>query len=273
MINFQLRDFIASLEHLDLARMRARSKHELEPMDAQTRLLIRMHIGRIEKSIIDLGMLKAAERYSRLVTALDASSTYGMILREIEELWNSIDSDTHEQFFCHYPVENAKIVLGISREWGVALKAFPSARQEIESGVDCYGLGHITACIFHMCRVGEIGLLVIAKERGIRSVKGGKVPIDHATWGQVMQKIDQSLENIRQKPNGPRKDAALAFYSTVHSDLRAILNLYRDKTMHLRDKYDDGEARSAMFRARELMVTLAGRLTEGSIRAIPWTAW
>jgi hypothetical protein len=43
--------------------------------------------------------------------------------------------------------------------------------------------------------------------------------------------------------------------------------------MHFRKSYDDGEAQTAMLRARELMKTLASKLTEDSTRALPWSAW
>ena len=66
---------------------------------------------------------------------------------------------------------------------------------------------------------------------------------------------------------------ALAFYEPVLSDLRAIQSLYRDQTMHLRDMYDDGEAQSAMFRVQQLMTILSAKLSESSIRSIPWRAW
>jgi hypothetical protein len=46
-----------------------------------------------------------------------------------------------------------------------------------------------------------------------------------------------------------------------------------DQTMHLRKSYDDEEAQRAMFRVRELMTTLSSKLSEKSIRKIPWSAW
>jgi hypothetical protein len=123
-----------------------------------------------------------------------------------------------------------------------------------------------------MSRVAEIGLRTIARERGIKNARKD-VPLDWGTWGQAFNAIEDKLKDIRKNPPGPKKDAALAFYDTVLSDLHAIQNLYRDRTMHLRKRYDDGEAQSAMFRTRELMTTLSSRLREDSIRPIPWSAW
>ena len=63
----------------------------------------------------------------------------------------------------------------------------------------------------------------------------------------------------------------MAFYNSVLSDLRAIQDLYRNRTMHLRGNYDEGQAQSAIIRAKHLMETLAGRLAEPSIKRIRWS--
>ena len=217
-------------------------------------------------------MTTALPHLSRLELMLTISaSTYGMVLQELTELWNSIDHDTYSQFFCHYPARKAEFLLEIERKWDVPLKAFPSARTEIEQGIDCYALGHNAACVFHMSRVGEIALRIIARERGVKKVKNN-VPVAWGTWGVVLSAIQGRVNFVRNKPAGPKKDTALSFYDKVLSDLRA-LQTFRDQTMHLHKTFDDGEAQSAMFRARELMTILATRLNENSTRAIPWSAW
>jgi hypothetical protein len=98
------------------------------------------------------------------------------------------------------------------------------------------------------------------------------VPLDWGTWGQIFQAIEPTIAAIQAKTNGPKKDAALAFYKTVLSDLRAMQG-FRDNAMHFRSDYDPGEADSAIFRAKSLMTTLATKLDESSTRAIPWSAW
>lgn len=273
MINFQLRAYIHALEHLDIAKTRARAVHENEALPENIKQLIVGHIGPIHEFVVRLGMTTALPRISRLMVALQTKhTTYGIILREIEELWNALDHDAYQQLFCHYPLNKVGVLLEFNKTWGQAIDAFPSAEKEIEEGVDCYALGHNAACVFHMARVGEIGLRTIARERGIKNVRKN-VPVEWATWGVVLGAIEGHLKAIRNKPAGPKKDAALAFYDTILSDLRAIQSLYRDRTMHLRKDYNDGDAQDAMFRVRQLMITLSNKLGEHSIRAIPWSAW
>jgi hypothetical protein len=154
-------------------------------------------------------------------------------------------------------------------DWAVALKAFPSINNEVRSGVDCYALGHNTACVFHMMRVAEVGLRAIARERGVNTVRKN-TPVEWGTWGDVISAIETAVRSIVQATAGQKKDDALAFYNSIVSDLRALQDLYRNKTMHLRGNYDEGQAQSAMIRVRHLIETLAGRLAEPTMRRIRW---
>jgi hypothetical protein len=195
---------------------------------------------------------------------------------ELYELLNRLDDEIEhglvEECFFHYSRDNAKLILSVDDNWDKVFKEFPSSKIEIVAGVDCYAIGHNTACVFHMVRVGELGLRTIGRECGVETVRNN-VSIEWGTWGQVFQAIEPEISAIRKKQNGHQKDAALAFYDTILSDLHAIQSLYRDHTMHFRGKYDDGEAQSAMFRVRSLMMTLASKLDESSTEAIPWSAW
>jgi hypothetical protein len=161
-------------------------------------------------------------------------------------------------------------LLRMESEWGPVFSSFKSAKVEIEEGIDCYALGHNTACIFHMMRVAEIGLRAIAKERGIQKVSKNK-PIEYGTWGDVIKAVEDEMANIRGRVSaGPKKEAALEFYSTAAADLRQLLSNFRDKTMHLRGSYDPGQTVSAIFRTHSLMAMLAKKLSEDRPRKIRW---
>jgi hypothetical protein len=177
------------------------------------------------------------------------------------------------EYFFHYPRDMSDLLLRIPIDWESVLVAFPSSKREIETGTDCFALGDYTGCVFHMMRVAELGLRLIAKERGVKSLKGKRgatKPIEWGTWQEVFDVIDQQLTIVRRVSSGPKRDAALAFYETTLSDLRTMRDLYRDPTMHFREIYDKGQAASAMFRTKELMQTLATKLREDRVRKIRW---
>jgi hypothetical protein len=194
--------------------------------------------------------------------------TYKSILDLLERLRDDIKIGAAREFFFHYPRELALMLNNIDRDWESILSAFPSSRQEIETGVDCYAMGDYSGTVFHMVRIAELGLRTIARERSVKSV-GKRKPIEWGTWNDVLQAIEGQLKIVRQATPGPKKDAALNFYDTALSDLRTLQG-YRDPTMHFREKYDKGQAYSAMFRTKSLMETLATKLSEKSHRNIKW---
>ena len=274
MINFELRRFLDALADLNIAQVRTRMAiPEAFPSDGELSL-INENLERIREESVRLDMPTVIGRLARIAAffSFGARSTNGALSHEINELFDAVERDAREQFFCHYRQERVGFLLKVQEDWASVFVNFKSARTEIEAGVDCYALGHNAACVFHMARIGEIGLRAIGRERGVKTVRGN-VPIAWGTWGNVFQAIEPEIKIIRNKPNRHQKDAALAFYDTVLSDLHAIQSLYRDPTMHFRGTYDDGEAQSAMFRARSLMKTLASKLDENSTRKIPWSAW
>jgi hypothetical protein len=272
MIDFNLGEFIDALSYLHIAQTRARHTDPERVVDDGAKAIITDNLSKIERHCVRLGMPQAITRISRLQVIGMAPYTYGQIKNEIDELYLAVEHDAASDFFCHYNRDRLEYVTRMPVDWAATFKSFASAKPEIERGIDCYAIGHNTACVFHMCRAGEIGLRAIGRERGVRRLRRN-VPIEWGTWGQVFQAIGPTIEDIRKKPNGPNKTNALAFYDCVLSDLRAIQSLYRDQTMHLRDNYDLGETQSAIFRVRELMNTLADKLDENSTRAIPWSAW
>jgi hypothetical protein len=222
-----------------------------------------------------LAMPRTGERLGRIAAFIQngPAITFRQWGHELYELQQAVKYDSLQEGFCHYRRDRVAYLQRMKTEWASVFEKFGSARKDTEEGVDCYALGHNTACVFHMCRVAEIGLIAIGRERGVIAVWGGRVPIEWGTWGQILGAIEPKIGGINKWPNGPAKDAALAFYSNVLADLRAIKALYRDPTMHLGDSYNDGETQGAMFRAHSLMTALASKLSDQTVAEIPESAW
>jgi hypothetical protein len=200
------------------------------------------------------------------------SKTWVELYNLLSELYDAIEHDLRQENFYHYSREMAALLLsvrsGADVEWKAIIDAFPSSEREIEPGIDCFARGDFSGCVFHMVRIAELGLRTIAGERGVASV-GKNKPLEWGMWGDVFQAIDKQLEEIRNKPAGPRKEAADMFYRGALSDLR-FLQTYRDPTMHFREEYGKGEAYDATYRVKALMKTLAFKLSEGNTTPIDW---
>ena len=131
-----------------------------------------------------------------------------------------------------------------------------------------HALGHDTASVFHMMRAAEIGLRVLARERRVSATK--KRPLDWNTWGNLIDKIEVTLGGIRKKPNGPKKDLALGFYSGALGHMTALKDVYRDQVNHVRRSYDEHESARVLDRTHDCLLLLSTRLNEDSTRAIGW---
>lgn len=200
----------------------------------------------------------------------EAMVTYHDVHDRLEKLLSVIEYWTKQEYFHHYPQEMAKLIhpSSIEKDWSDVLTAFPTSRREIEAGLDCFALDDYSGSVFHMVRISELGLRTIAGERGVTTV-GKDKPIEWGMWGDVFRAIDSKMEEIRNKPAGPKKDAADIFYRGALSDLR-FLQTYRDPTMHFREDYGKGEAHDAMYRVKALMKRLSTKLAEGNTTPIDW---
>jgi hypothetical protein len=118
-----------------------------------------------------------------------------------------------------------------------------------------------------MMRITELGLRAIALERGITKVgpKRNK-PLIWGTWKDVCDAIKDEIQKIKNKTAGPKRDAAEAFYQTTLDKISFMQSLYRDPTMHFREKYQRGEAYDAIYNTKAFMITLTAKLDEAHPR-------
>jgi hypothetical protein len=203
--------------------------------------------------------------------------TCGQLSSVLERLIGDLKEGAKSEYFFHYPRDLAPLAKPImegfaNAQWAAIVDAFPSAKREIEAGIDCYAFGDLPGCVFHMMRIAELGLRAIARERGVKKVGSKKnKPLEWGTWKEVSDAIRDTIKEIHGKPPGPKRDAALAFYENALDKMRFMQGLYRDPTMHFRDKYEKGEAFDAMTNAFSFMSALAKKLDEAHPqRRIRW---
>jgi hypothetical protein len=96
--------------------------------------------------------------------------------------------------------------------------------------------------------------------------------------GEVIAALRDAIDTIRTAKGNKRpltakrranREIAVEFYSTIMGDMQALLPL-RDRTVHLRDAYDKGEAWTAINRTREMMSKMATKLGEATMGKIKW---
>lgn len=141
-------------------------------------------------------------------------------------------------------------------------KNFGSALYDINEAGKCFALGRDTACVFHLMRVLEHCLRVIAKKLKIKFItnKGATVPVDLQEWGKIINKIEAQIQQMQNRPKSRRKAEDLQFYSELAADFRYFKDAWRNHVMHTNANYDGKESAKIMAHVKSFMEHLATKL-------------
>jgi hypothetical protein len=267
MLNFSLQSFVVALMTLS-NEVRDAARHAPEQLlSIPDRQRVTANLGFIAEKCRQLALQSAEHRLVRMFAVLRTPTvSYGDIAGELVTLNEAIGDDIKTEYFYHYPRQKALLAHIQIAEWLPIYDAFPSSQSDIESGLDCYALGHSTAAVFHMMRAVEYGLRALARERG---VSFPNKPVEWATWQEMLDQIEASGRRAaRALPAGVQRDAALAFYSGAAGQVHAFKDTYRNMVMHVRRSYDDLEALRAIGQVRDFMTGLARKIGEKTKRPI-----
>jgi hypothetical protein len=265
MMNFSLALFAKALEVLTVEARRSsmQSPVIVIPEAEKERIMSQMQF--VAERCRQLALSNTQDRLLRCFSLLQRTTTYGDLNRELITLYEAIEDDTKEEYFYHYPRVKVMVLIEIA-EWLPIFDAFPSARNEIDAGLDCYALGHPTACVFHMMRAAELGMRALARER---QVTFPRQPLEWTNWQNILEVTEKNAKMATTgMRSGPAKDAALAFYNGAIAHLHALKDMYRNSVMHMRRSYDDLEAQQAMVRVRDFMTGLSRKIGEKTKKPI-----
>jgi HEPN domain-containing protein len=109
---------------------------------------------------------------------------------------------------------------------------FPAAADDIKEAGTCYALGRYTACIFHLQRVMEVGLKILADPIGESHTPN---------WDSILKKIDAELKKDWEvrKEFFKGNEQKIADASAM---LQAVKTAWRNPTMHVDNIYDEEKA-------------------------------
>lgn len=170
-------------------------------------------------------------------------------------LVTSIQIELQSRLFLYVPNKNAAFYQEPFAGWQNVQDAFSNASYDVEEAAKCLALERSTACVFHTMRVLEHGLRTLADEF--------KVPFEHKSWGEVIERIEKAIRQINQqaqKPSSWKDDEQ--FYSEAASQFMHFKNAWRNYTAHVQFKYTEAEAEAIYRHVRDFIVHLAKRLKE-----------
>lgn len=134
---------------------------------------------------------------------------------------------------------------------------FPKANTELIEAGNCLAVARHTACIFHLMRALEIGLVALEARLGIPRPQH---PADK-TWGRTLGRIS---DKIAEKDKSPPANWATEriFFDKARALLAAVKAPLRDDTMHVETTYDEQGAISVFNVCVEALRFLGTGLTE-----------
>lgn len=181
-------------------------------------------------------LAEKGEKYSHVELLSDLDSliySFGHELRS--ELFFRIPSDK-EPFFQRDALFGPEVA-----------EAFPSSADDILHAGTCFALDQNDACVFHLMRVLERGLGVIASEVG--------VDFERPNWATAINGIEAALKKNAIGPGVDVKRRKVMAEAATH--LFFAKDAWRNDAMHARDVYDTWKARSVLDHVRDFMRGLA----------------
>jgi hypothetical protein len=231
-------------------------------LDNITKQMLLSAVNIMEPECRRIGITISANRLATMRSRVNGEPRSGqcnlqIIQNEISIIRKTVKEELTQQKFAYIPDGNQQLFEQTALFGESVSKAFPSAADDLKNAGNCIATGMNTAGVFHLVRAAELALGVLARHLKITEVKNR--PVRWATWGAVINSLRDKLQQTEQMARGQTKDNDLEFCTSILDNFKAIQHLYRDRTMHLRKTYDDGEVRTALLRVRSVMNLLASR--------------
>ena len=244
------------------------------PEKNEISVMIDYFLTPIETECRNIAFCDSAEAVSEFKSDLLLASntanlavTFDEVKIRIDEIDRAIRREMKLHLFMYIPADRAEYY----KSWGEGKRKtrgkelplfgnavngkFPSTEYDITETGNCFAVARYTACVFHLMRVLERGLCVLAKAFNVNS--------DHTNWYQIIDDIENKITNMGKMQNKPadwKNDEE--FYSQAISYLMIVRAAWRNYTMHVRAKYVEEEAELMIKNVRAFMQKLSERLSE-----------
>lgn len=233
------------------------SKKLQGPLDDGRRDVVRFVANGVVKECEPLGLTTAVRLAKRLLVNIDNVADEGVnceyVCAQLKEIEKIIRFEMEGQIFLHIAGNVAGFYESEKPLFGDAVfDAFPSAADDIAEAGKCLALERGTACVFHLMRVMEVGLKVLAASLGIQPEKN---------WGAYLVKLDAEIQT-RKRIKAAGWDAEKVFYEESAAHISTVKTAWRNPTMHIEKQYSVESARDAYNSVSAFMRHLASKLKE-----------
>jgi hypothetical protein len=167
----------------------------------------------------------------------------------LHHLFESVNDELGSQLFLAIEPSKRGFYKPSNPPFGqLAFDRFPSAIDDILDASNCLALDQNTAVVFHLMRVMEVGLKVLAKEIGIPYAP---------SWESYLKQIRTNVEGDWKSKTDAEK-ARQPLYKDLAGDLQTVKIAWRNPTMHIVKKYTADEASQIYDCVKQFIIRLAG---------------
>ncbi len=212
---------------------------------------IRMKIGELRSTAQIMRLRSVIKQADRIDELLTGTWNPRHVQREVEKLSERLEDELEYEFYFHVPVDLAPFYDDFPFGDAVADR-FPAAIDDMESAGKCLALDQPTASVFHLMRVMEVGLKVIAIELGIPYAP---------SWESYLKQISSRIEQ-RHADKSDEWKAQEPLFRDVMGDLQAIKIAWRNPTMHVVKRYTSAEAKDIYAAVKAFMTRLTDHLPD-----------
>jgi hypothetical protein len=270
-LDFYARDFLRSVELLETMKQRLLSVSIQGQLTAEDAAFFANNLRVLHSHCSAMKLSSTLMQLSRIQRRLSTGSVsddeFADLLKVLQE---RIDDELRTRVFYCVAQENLSFyeecptgsnrlqIRCVEHICGTKVfNAFPSTHYDFKEAIRCRICVRDTACVFHMMRVLESGLNVLAGRFG--------VPFEHTNWHNVIEGIEKEVRGMGSAPNRqPDWKEQQEFFSRAASHFMFLKDAWRNYTAHARGSYTPEEAESIFRNVSEFMQKLASRLSEHS---------
>jgi hypothetical protein len=167
--------------------------------------------------------------------------THGQVKSGIELLSVTFEQELRRRLFAYVEPEYAQYFRSMEEfitrpPFGdKVMWSFPATIRDMGLAGNSYAYGLPDACVFHLMRVLEKGLSVLA---GIFSE-----PFAHENWHNIIERIESKIRKMDSSWGQDWKEKQ-QFYSEVATQFMFFKEAWRNHVMHGRSEYDSERAKS-----------------------------
>ncbi|MDT7041467.1 hypothetical protein [Candidatus Nitronereus thalassa] len=258
MLQFSVDRYIAISSRLtSVIRLIERAEYRYEKINDKTLASSREEVGEIKEDCRGVPLKSCVTKLEDIEKTIDGSPTYDELALQYKEFYKCLYDEISEKLFLCIPTEKQQFYLKPLETFGVNVSRFESAREDIEEAGKSYATSRNTACVFHLMRVIEIGLRVLAKHFHLSD--------EQINWELIMKKIQDKIHEIDQLPKEFTPEIWQSdhrFYSEAAMHLTLLQDAYRNFVIHNHEQYNDTGALAIYNHASSFMKHLGARLSE-----------